>query len=96
MSDRISDEQLQLYLDQLESLRKRNPGEWMHEAPWRMALEEIRARRAQDLTSEDIASLDWCLGFIKMMRGDSDREPFNVHAERAIATLFKLLTRGNR
>ena len=60
------------------------------------AMDELIERRAQDLTSEDIASLDWCLGFIKMMRGGNDREPFNVHAERAIATLSKLLTRGNR
>lgn len=54
MSERLTDEYASLYLEQLELLRKHNPAEWMHERPWRLALEEIRERRAADLSAEDV------------------------------------------
>lgn len=94
MSDRISDEQLQLYLDQLESLRKRNPGEWMHKAPWRMALEEIRARREQDLTDEEMEALRYAQDVLRGERFVLAAD----HARQAAAawSVLNKLTRGNR
>lgn len=54
---RLTDEYVEIYLDQMDELRRRNPGEYMHERPWLLALTEIKERRAADLTSEEREAL---------------------------------------
>lgn len=92
---RLTDEYVALYLEQLESLRKRNPAEWMHEQPWKQASEEIRERRAADLSAEDVKALQ-ALAFLL---GKHHHEPYAYEGEeieRALTVLDRLLARGGK
>lgn len=93
---RISDKYLALYLEQLESLRKSNPWYWMHQEPWRLALEEIRDRRAADLAAEDVEGLRWALRNLRAeIAADGEEFPgWALRAREASAALSKLIDGG--
>lgn len=90
---RISDEYLALYLEQLESLRKSNPGEWMYQEPWRLALEEIRDRRAADLAGWQVT---WIRAFVEAGRVECAARMGIIPpiAQDALAALSKLIDGG--
>lgn len=52
---------------------------------------ELRQLRAQALTKEEREALEWTVSFIRTMRGSDDRQPFNVHAAKALSALSRLL-----
>lgn len=62
-----------------------------------LVVAELRERRAQDLTVEGQAALEWLNDKVRYMIEDGEKdERWRKSAARAIATLSKLLTRGNR
>jgi hypothetical protein len=89
---RINDKYIALYLEQLDDLRKRNVGEWMQEEPWWLALEEIRARRALDLTDDDQASVLFAREMLRKATYGTQHARDEV--AKCIIALDKVLARG--
>lgn len=62
-----------------------------------LAVAELRERRAQDLTGEGQAALEWLNDEVRYMIEDGEKDDrWRKSAARALSALSKLLTRGNR